>query len=195
VKRENYSTAEILDGIKNGDNKVLHFIYEEYFKSIFKMVQLKGGSGELAQDIFQEALVLVYKKLRAGELSSIESSFFTYFYSVARITMYYHFQNLPKYILHHSNTILESDAIDNSMWEDKKYVLDGIKEALFHKYLRQLSRNCFNIIKWLLAGVKAKDVMIKLGFASELVVRKKKLECLDELVKLIKKDPNSKHVL
>ncbi len=195
MKKEKYSLVEILDGIKRGDNKTLLFIYEEYFNVIEKMVVLRGGSRELAQDIFQESLVVIYKKLHEGDLSNIESSFFTYLYSVAKIKLYHHFRTMSSDILSHSNPIVDDEVSDQNFTEVNKYVLDGIKEALYHKYLKLLPIVCYNILRWYAAGVKVKDIMTRIGFVNEIMVRKTKLNCLEKLITMIKNDPNSKHVL
>ena len=79
-----YTVEAILEGLKNHDNEVLNFIYRKYFPEIRFFVIKNSGTDEDAQDVFQEAIIIIYKKLRDGVLD-LTCSFKTYLYSVCRI--------------------------------------------------------------------------------------------------------------
>ena len=63
-----YPENELLDGIRNHDSGVLEFVYQKYFPMIESFVLHNQGSSEQAKDVFQEAMIIVYKKIREGRL-------------------------------------------------------------------------------------------------------------------------------
>lgn len=195
MRKDKYSTAEILDGIKNGNNKVLHFIYQNYFASIKKMVLSKRGNEDLAYDIFQESLVVIYKKLMNEELEIQKSSFFTYFYSVCRITLFRYYSINAKDVLPTALDIKEIELIYSDFEEEQRLIIDGIKEQLFHHYLSQISEACVKVLRLVMAGISSAEIAEELGFTSDSYVRKRKKICLETLIEMIKKDPKSRELL
>ena len=58
------SDQEILAGLRKRDNRVLQFIYKNSFNPVKQLVLHNAGSENDAEDIFQEALIVIFKKLR-----------------------------------------------------------------------------------------------------------------------------------
>lgn len=195
MKKEKYSTNEILDGIKSGNNIVLQFVYQSYFDSIKNLVLSKKGNEDLAYDIFQESLVIIYKKLKTEEFQILKSSFFTYFYSVCRITLYKYYSTSSKDVLPHADNLKDLEIISSDFEEEERLATEGIKEQLFQKYLNQIPESCIKILKLVMAGLKAAEIANKLNFSSDAYVRKRKKNCLETLIEMIKKDPKSRELL
>ena len=174
MRKEKYSTSEILDGIKNGNNIILQFVYQSYFDSIKALVLSKRGNEDLAYDIFQESLVVIYKKLKTEEFQILKSSFFTYFYSVCRITLYKYYSTSSRDVLPHADTLHELDFVSSDFEEEERLVVEGIKEQLFQKYIEQIPDSCIKILKLVMTGLKAAEIANKLNFSSDAYVRKRK---------------------
>ena len=195
MKKDKYTTAEILTGIRNGNYNVLNFIYKSYFESVRNMVVSKNGTEDLAYDIFQEALVVIYKKVWNKDFQVNKSSFFTYFYSVCRNTLFKYYEVSSKDVLPRSIDIEGLKDITHDYEEEERLIMEGIKEQLFHKYILELPEYCFKILQLVIAGMTAKVIAQKLNLSSEGYVRNRKKVCLDTLIKMIKKDPKSKELL
>lgn len=195
MKKDKYTTAEILIGIRNGNDNVLHFIYKSYFESVRNMVVSKNGTEDLAYDIFQEALVVIYKKVGNKDFQVTKSSFFTYFYSVCRNTLFKYYEVSSKDVLPRSVDIEGLKDLTHDYEEEERLIMEGIKEQLFHKYILELPEYCYKILQLVIAGMTAKVIAQKLNLSSEGYVRNRKKVCLDNLIKMIKKDPKSKELL
>ena len=78
-----YSDKELIQGIKNRDNDVLEYIYQEYYPSIQYLINSNHGSDEAARDLFQDVILVVYTKIRNNELD-LNCSFKTFVYAVGR---------------------------------------------------------------------------------------------------------------
>ena len=79
-----YSDTEMLDGLLSCDEKVLRAYYSRYGKTIRRYIRANRGSNEDARDIFQEVLMVVYRKMRNGSLT-LTCSLGTYLVSVSKL--------------------------------------------------------------------------------------------------------------
>lgn len=195
MKKEKLSSAEILAGIREGDHAILSYVYDSYFDSIKNMVYNKSRSEDLAYDVFQEALVVIYKKSQNKDFQIKNSSFFTYFYAVCRITLLSMFNKRSKDVLNQSVEIAESNEGSDDLEDAQFLIEEGIKEQLFHKYLQKISDNCLDILKLVMQGYQSDKIASELNMSSAAYVRKKKRICLKSLVEMIKNDPKSKELL
>lgn len=74
---------ELLAGLAAGQDAALTQLYRRYFPMVLHFVISNSGSEDDAKDIYQEALVVVYEKLRDGSLD-LHCQLKTYLYSVGR---------------------------------------------------------------------------------------------------------------
>jgi len=193
VKKDTFSTSEILQGIRDGNDKILHFIYDSYYHAVELMVLKKNGDKDLAKDIFQEALVTMYKLVQDEEFSIKQSSFFTFFYALSRNTLFLHYRSVKKDILFDSKELHDNEVkFDDTM---DQVINEGLKELLFHKYIKSISEKCREIIRLIIKGYTSVIIAKMLKFTSDAYVRKRKKICLKALIEMIKKDPKSKELL
>ena len=73
----------IVDGIKTGDSQVLKLVYIDYFGMVKNFVVKNSGSISDAEDIFQDALVALFRKFNDTDFH-LHVQFKTYLYSVCR---------------------------------------------------------------------------------------------------------------
>ncbi len=66
----NYTNEEILNGILRNDNVILQYIYKNFYYKVNLYVKKNSGDNEDANDVFQEAVIVIYRKLKANELVS-----------------------------------------------------------------------------------------------------------------------------
>jgi RNA polymerase sigma factor (sigma-70 family) len=182
-----YTVEAILKGLKSNDNEVLNFIYRKYFPEIRFFVIKNSGSDEDAQDVFQEAIIIIYKKLRDGVLD-LTCSFKTYLYSVCRIVW---LKQLEK------RKIKKDGFSDNQVFVDLQEGVDEMAEEqerykLYQKHFQTLHVDCQTILKLFLEKVPLKEIANRMNINSEKYLKKRKFQCKEILVKRIQNDPNFK---
>ena len=60
---------EILEAIDSGTNKpVLEKLYSEYFPGVKSYICLNNGDSDEAFDVFQEAVIVLFKKVKMKKL-------------------------------------------------------------------------------------------------------------------------------
>lgn len=184
-----YTVEAILTGLKNSDNDVLRYVYRKYYSEIRFFVIRNSGSEEDAKDTFQEALIVIYKKLK-GDGLELKCSFKTYLYSVSRIV----------WLRHLGNSRIQTDELsDNQVFVDfddnmEELVSEQDRYSLYQKHFLTLHKDCQTILKLFLEKVPLKEIQKRMNLKSEKYIKKRKFQCKEILVKRIKNDPNFKQL-
>jgi RNA polymerase sigma factor (sigma-70 family) len=180
-----YSAEEILSGIKNHDKDVLTYIYESFYQQINFFVNTNSGTDEDAQDIYQEALIVIYKKINEESLTELDCSFNTYLYSVCKLLW---LKQLER------NKIKTADKIEKEELQDFGEDMMDIFEkddrmSLYQKHYRMLSKDCQKVLRLTLNKLSLKQVANIMGYKSQKYAKKKKYQCKEKLIESIKNDP------
>ncbi len=75
--------SHIVEGLRNGDSVTMKQVYQNHFGMIRHLVTKNSGSEADAEDVFQEAMVILYQKLNDPEFN-LTVQLKTYVYSVCR---------------------------------------------------------------------------------------------------------------
>jgi len=172
---------ELLSGIRDGSDVIIKFIYRKNLPVITSYITSNSGTPSDAEDIFQEALIIIYEKLRDEQLE-LKSSLATYIYSICK--------NLWLKVLRRKSSgflPLEGDFFvsDENLIEA---IEQSEKYSLYRKYFQKLDVSCRQVISLFIAGSKTEEVMSITGFSNS-HVRKKRFDCKKKLIELIEKDP------
>ena len=79
-----YTDEQIQKGILRHDNLILSHIYRQYFYKVNTFIRKNSGTEEDVNDIFQEAIIVIYRKLKENEQLFSDRSFQIYLFSVCR---------------------------------------------------------------------------------------------------------------
>ncbi len=82
MKAESNEKA-LLQGLARSDKKAVETIYKSHYNMIQSLIINNNGSADDAKDIFQEAMIVLYEKVRAGGFE-LNCQIKTYVYSVSR---------------------------------------------------------------------------------------------------------------
>jgi len=178
------TVEEILDGIRVKNNDILAFVYKEYYPFIKKYILNNSGNKQDAEDIFQETIVMIYRKVEEGQLS-LDCSFKTYIYSVCRILWLKELET--KNLLRKDN--LEPRKMDEL---DVKYLLedgDLEKKKLIQEHVLRLDENCRRILSLFYDGASIEEITEIIGTKSTLYTKLIKFKCKEKLIESLKKDP------
>ena len=77
------SDNTLLDQLKNEDNASFEILYKFYYPSIEAHITQNFGNTEDAEDVFQEAIIVLLQKVRQ-ENFVLTSSLKTYLFAIAR---------------------------------------------------------------------------------------------------------------
>jgi RNA polymerase sigma factor (sigma-70 family) len=75
--------SEVILGILNNSESALKKLYIAYFPMILQLIINNNGNEDDAKDIYQEAIIVLYNKVKAGNFE-LSSKLKTYIYSICR---------------------------------------------------------------------------------------------------------------
>lgn len=180
-----YTVEEIINGIKTRDSCVLQFIYRNYYHSIHHFIINNSGSQEDAKDIFQESIIVIYRKVKEQNHFLLSSSFKTFIYSIAR-NLWLKNLRTRKY---EGQKIQDQQKFIELKEEPFKISNEDLKMSLYQKYFNKLPVDCQNILRLSAKDIPQKEISEALGFKSENYVKKRKHGCKEKLIAMIKEDP------
>lgn len=185
---QEFTAESILQGLKEREPKVLDHIYENFYNQIKNFIIRNQGTEEDAQDIYQDALLVIYQKSVNFNLS-LSCSFSTYLFSVCRLLWLKKLeQNRHLFTLaEETGTYVELDpSILEISEKNERY-------KLYQDHFQKLSYSCQKVLELFLAGIPLREIANILGFKSEQYAKKRKHQCKEKLITSIKGDPEFRY--
>lgn len=178
------SGVKIIEGLKDRDTKVLDYVYENFYQQIKVFVIKNSGSEEDAKDIYQDAILVIFKKASLENLT-LSCSFSTYLYSVSRLLWLKQLEQKKqqKIIAEETDSFVELDTSIAEIFEKNE------RYKLYQSHFQKLSYSCQKILELFLAGVPLKEIANILGFKSDQYAKKRKHQCKEKLIGSIRTDP------
>lgn len=165
------SDQDILALFKNGHReKAFQKLYQLYPR-IEKLILKHGGTRADANDVFQEALIILYRNLLTTNFE-LSSSFYTYLYSVSRFVWY----DLKKQITKQELNELKADEVDHfkKVIEEKKYKLAE------HAFL-EIGQRCQRLLQlFYIKAMSFKAIANDMQFKSAKIAKNQKYKCLQK---------------
>jgi RNA polymerase sigma factor (sigma-70 family) len=166
---------QLLDLIRNGgSDKALATLYH-HFPMVRKMIRTHGGSSADAEDIFQEALILLVRNVRRQEFI-LTSKLSTYLYGIAR----YLWRDELRRRQHTVPPDLIQDAEDIGTSPINVALEKEQQARLAEKVLDELGDRCRELLLLFYHGRhKLKDIASKMGYHTESTARNQKYKCIE----------------
>ena len=187
-----YSDEAISEGLRLRSDLIIRYIYQEYFPMIKYLIMSNNGNEEDAEDVFQDGLVVVFKKIRARELE-LTSSFRTYLYSVCRNLWLNKLKKRNRYIREFSDfENFEEIAYSKNQQQD-----DGEQEkfGLYQKHFYTLGDDCKKVLMLFMKKIPLKEIASEMGYKTENYAKTRKYLCKEELKRRIINDPKCQKFL
>ncbi len=188
-----YSDEQILKGILRHDNLILQYIYKQYYYNINYFIRKNQGSEDDASDIFQEAIIIIYRKIKENDLVFEKSSFKGYLFSVCRFLW---LKQLEKRRIE-KEKLIDSLPFQEDLYDDNLNELAEKNEryGLYQKHFGTLSSDCQKLLQLFFEKVSLKDIAKVMGYKSEKYAKKRKFKCKELLISRIKQDAEFKKIL
>jgi RNA polymerase sigma factor (sigma-70 family) len=188
-----FDDENIIEGIKNRDNTVLEFVYKKYFPLMkWKLIYPDSFTEEDAKDIFQDAMIIIYQKIKDDHFA-LTHSFQTYLFGICRIIIIKRLkmkQDREEINFLDCQDIIKDDTedIDSEQLINEMELNKEIKKGLVRKYFYTLSEICRKVLKMYADDIPFKVIADKLGINNADTAMWRKHWCKEQLVKKIKDD-------
>lgn len=184
------TSEEILTGLRQKNDQILKWIYSETYPGVLKYILLNNGNEQDAEDVFQEALVLIYRKVMHDELE-LSSGFGTYLTALCKHLWNNHFRK---------NKNINYQDINHELLEDIEKVHDmPVKDQavkrIIQKHLLQMSPECKQLLMLFYDHVPYDEIRQSMGLKSDGYVRKRKFICKKKLMERLLNDPDFRDLM
>jgi RNA polymerase sigma factor (sigma-70 family) len=166
---------KIIELIRSQKNdKALIALYKN-FPMIRKMIRLKGGTAADAEDVFQEALIILCRKVKATDFT-LTAQLSTYLFSVCRLL----WKDEWKKRKHHNTYTLENDVTEPEEEALQQMILQEEQAKLAEKVLHELGHRCRELLLlFYQGGLKLKEIAARMGYNTENTAKNQKYKCLE----------------
>lgn len=184
VHYKHYTEEALIAGMQCRDNDVLKYVHQHFYPTISHLVKSNNGSELDAEDIFQDAVIIIFEQLQNGGLE-LNCSFKTYLYSISRNLWMQSLEKKRKSwidITNYVNFFEHKRCISSLYYENQK-------DKLFHKHFLSLSLSCQKILNLMFNKTSSEKIAEIMGFSSGQYARKRKSQCRKILIRRIHNDP------
>jgi RNA polymerase sigma factor (sigma-70 family) len=191
MNKMHYSDEEILEGIKLRKAVVLEFVYEECYPLIRNLVLKNSGEIEDVQDVFQDAMVILFKKVKENGLV-LQCSFKTYIFSICQHLWLQRLERRKKNTHVFRRVSLTAELREEELIEI--YDDEEEKFRIYQKHFLGLDTECQQVLKLFLKKATIREIADTLGYQTEEYTKVKKYRCKEELKRRIISDPEYKNL-
>lgn len=177
--KEEIPETQLLQGLARNDRKAVEAIYKAHFNPVQSLVVNNNGSAEDAKDIFQEALMVLYRKVQT-EGFELRCLIRTYLYAVARRLW------LKRLMQQHRFASAEGDPPAVAVEDDLEAHRKRDEEfELMEKAMAGLGEPCKSLLEaFYLRKQSMVDIAARFGYTNTDNAKNQKYKCLVRLKKL-----------
>lgn len=162
-----------------GNAALLNDIYKNSFKYVLHYITSRDGSKKDAEDVFHNALLLIYVKLKEEKITI--QSFDNYLFTVCKNL--WKRENVKHRVTKNNTIPLVSEELDKAA-----FYLEHNQWELYKEKYELLTKQCKDILNMVFEKKSYSEIVSKYSYASQTVARQRVFKCKSRLAKLIKED-------
>ena len=179
MKAERNETA-LLQGLARSDKKAIETIYRENYNMIQSLIINNSGSADDARDVFQEAMIVLYEKVRSGSFE-LNCLIKTYVYSVSRRLWLKRLQQMNHYAPVTDN-LQETVPVEEEIEENER--INNEFQAM-DKAISSLGEPCKSLLEaYYLDKRNMQEIALSFGYTNADNAKNQKYKCLMRLKKI-----------
>jgi len=179
-----YREEQLIEGIRDHNSEILEYVYRTFFPVIESYIVHNNGNHEQAEDVFQEAMIIVYDRIRSRGLT-LSCKFGTYIYAVCKNIW---IQERKKYLLHTEKLRRQPLEVHEPGPEEDPLLARHL-EKLFDHHFGQLSEDCRKILTMFFKDYPIEEIRRRMNYKDIHHAADRKYRCKKSLIRRIVNDP------
>jgi RNA polymerase sigma factor (sigma-70 family) len=179
------SDISIINGIRNQDDKILNWLYDNYLPTVKKHVLSNSGSTDDVSDVFQDTIIVLYNQITENTLN-LTTDLKGYFFSIARNVWHAQLRKKQKTVE------LEFDLSED---EDQEELSDPTLERIVSRVFPMLKTDEQLVLRLFAEDKSYEDIADIMNLKNETYARRKKYLSKETLLELLKNDPEYQEYL
>ncbi|MFD2034266.1 RNA polymerase sigma factor [Belliella marina] len=169
---------ELLDRLQNGDQSALEQVYVDYRIPFLDFLKRYKLDRNLAEDIYQDAVLALFENAVKGKLKDIKSSIKTYLFAIGKYMVYKRLANSK------NDGALVTELPEELEWDGFESEQTNSAIIKLQEYLGQLGEKCREIIKLSYFEEKSTEEIVSLlGYPNKETLKSQKSRCIQHLKK------------
>jgi RNA polymerase sigma factor (sigma-70 family) len=170
----------LLEGLALSDRKAIETIYRQNYSMIHALIINNSGYPDDARDIFQEAMIVLYEKVRSGSFE-LNCQLKTYLYSVCRRLWLKRLSQLQRSVGEVEN-LQDTVPVEEEMERHEQRNQDF---QLMEQSLNNLGEPCRSLLKAYYLETKSMvEIAADFGYTNADNAKNQKYKCLMRLKKI-----------
>lgn len=170
----------LLKGLNQHDRKAIETLYKENYNVIQALIVNNNGTAEDAKDIFQEAMIVLFQKVRSGTFE-LNCQIKTFIYSVSRRLWLKRLQQQNKFSLttdHVEDVVVVEEELDEQEKRNTEFVI-------MEKSMGNLGEPCKTLLEAFYLNKKTmQEIATAFGYTNAENAKTQKYKCLLRLKKI-----------
>jgi len=179
VKQETNEQA-LLQGLARNETKSVETLYRDHYNLIQALIINNNGSTDDAKDVFQEAMIVLYEKVRSGHFV-LNCQIKTYLYSVCKRLWLKKLQQTNRYLL-------PAEELEAAIpVEEDIEAHERINEEfeIMNKAIGSLGEPCKSLLEaYYLQKRNMQEIAVSFGYTNADNAKNQKYKCLVRLKKI-----------
>lgn len=185
---QKHSDDKIIQLLKSADEKeneaALRYLYRSYYTMAQSLVEENSGSAEDAQDVFQDAILVLYNKVKSEDFQLV-AQLKTYIYSVCRNIWLKNLRSTKRRLNRESQ--VEFIEIEEKTFD---VIAEDEQQLAVTELLRQMPEGCYKVLKYFyFEQLKMEEIAKLMGFSNAQVAKNKKSKCLKKITEKVMNSP------
>lgn len=171
---------QLLQGLALNDRKAIEAIYKQHYNMVQALILNNNGTPDDARDIFQEAMIVLYEKVKTGSFE-LNCLIKTYLYSVCRrlwLKRLSQLQRISPEVEKLEETVPVEEDLDLHEQKD-------IDFQLMERSMKNLGEPCKSLLEaYYLQKKSMVEIAVSFGYTNADNAKNQKYKCLMRLKKL-----------
>jgi RNA polymerase sigma factor (sigma-70 family) len=184
--RTEITEQKLLEGLACNDRKAIETIYKQHYNMVQSLVLNNSGYPDDARDIFQEAMIVLYEKVRSGSFE-LNCQLKTYLYSVCR-RLWLKRLNQMQRISPEVESLGETVPVEEELEKHEQRNQDFL---VMEQSLNNLGEPCRSLLKaYYLEKKNMVEIAGDFGYTNADNAKNQKYKCLMRLKKIFSQTKN-----
>jgi RNA polymerase sigma factor (sigma-70 family) len=178
--RTDTTEQQLLEGLALNDRKAIETIYKQHYNMVQALILNNSGYPDDARDIFQEAMIVLYEKVRSGSFE-LNCQLKTYLYSVCRrlwLKRLSQWQRSVSEVESLQDTVPVEDELERHEQRNRDF-------QLMEHSMNSLGEPCRSLLKaYYLDRKNMVEIAVDFGYTNADNAKNQKYKCLMRLRKI-----------
>jgi len=170
---------QLLQGLALNDRKAIEAIYRQHYNMVQSLILNNNGTADDAKDVFQEAMIVLYEKVKSGSFE-LNCLIKTYLYSVCRRLWLKRLSQLQR-ISPQVEKLEETVPVEEDL---ELHVQKDVDFQVMEKSMKNLGEPCKSLLEaYYIQKKNMVEIAENFGYTNADNAKNQKYKCLQRLKK------------